>query len=159
MINHVVIDVDGVLTTGHMYYDRNGKAFKVFGPHDKDGMNILHELGVKVTFITADVIGLPIAYARIVTDWMYDESQLIVVSEKYRMEWFENNCDFKTTAFIADGYHDAPILARVKMGIAPASARPEARDSAAFVTDSPAGSGAVLDASLFIKSYNGTFQV
>jgi 3-deoxy-D-manno-octulosonate 8-phosphate phosphatase KdsC-like HAD superfamily phosphatase len=67
------------------------------------------------------------------------------------MSYFENNCDFDTTAFIADGYHDAPILKRVRLGIAPASARIEAKDAADYITPSNAGSGAVLDACLYIE--------
>jgi 3-deoxy-D-manno-octulosonate 8-phosphate phosphatase KdsC-like HAD superfamily phosphatase len=67
------------------------------------------------------------------------------------MGWFEKNCDFETTAFIADGYNDAPILKRVKVGIAPISARIEARESAKYITPSKAGEGAVLDACLYLE--------
>lgn len=54
-------------------------------------------------------------------------------------------------AFVADGYHDAPILEQVALGIAPNSARREAKAVAKYVTESDAGNGAVLDACLIIK--------
>lgn len=151
MITKLVMDVDGVLNTGHIVYSANGKMFKIFGPHDKDGLKIIKKYTDDITFITADITGWDITYRRIVTDWGYCEDQLQLVSEEDRMSWFENNCNFDTTAFIADGYNDAPILSRVKIGIAPASARIEAKNAAVYVTDSPAGSGAVLDACLYIE--------
>lgn len=151
MITKLVMDVDGVLNTGHIVYSANGKMFKIFGPHDKDGLKIIKKYTDDITFITADITGWDITYRRIVTDWGYREDQLQLVSEEDRMSWFENNCNFDTTAFIADGYNDAPILSRVKIGIAPASARIEAKNAAVYVTDSPAGSGAVLDACLYIE--------
>jgi 3-deoxy-D-manno-octulosonate 8-phosphate phosphatase (KDO 8-P phosphatase) len=145
------MDVDGVLNTGHMVYSADGKMFKMFGPHDKDGLKIIKQYFSDITFITADITGWDITYRRIVTDWGYDDSQLVLVSEEDRMGYFEKNCDFETTAFIGDGYNDAPILKRVKIGIAPASARIEAKNAADYVTDSVAGSGAVLDACLYIE--------
>ena len=151
MITKLIMDVDGVLNTGHMVYSADGKMFKLFGPHDKDGLKIIKQYLSDITFITADITGWDITYRRIVTDWGYDHSQLVLVSEEDRMSYFENNCDFETTAFIADGYNDAPILKRVKLGIAPASARVEAKDAADYVTPSNAGSGAVLDACLYIE--------
>jgi 3-deoxy-D-manno-octulosonate 8-phosphate phosphatase (KDO 8-P phosphatase) len=151
MINKLVMDVDGVLNTGHMVYSADGKMFKMFGPHDKDGLKIIKQYFSDITFITADITGWDITYRRIVTDWGYDASQLVLVSEEDRMGYFEKNCDFETTAFIGDGYNDAPILKRVKIGIAPASARIEAKNAADYVTDSVAGSGAVLDACLYIE--------
>ena len=36
-----VLDVDGVLTTGQFLYSVNGKIYKVFGPHDSDGLKML----------------------------------------------------------------------------------------------------------------------
>ena len=151
MITKLILDVDGVLNTGHMVYSADGKMFKMFGPHDKDGLKIIKQYITDITFITADVTGWDITYRRIVHDWGYDDSQLVLVSEEDRMGYFEKNCDFETTAYIADGYNDAPILKRVKLGISPASARIEAKNAADYVTDSVAGSGAVLDACLYIE--------
>ena len=104
-----------------------------------------------IQFITADKVGWDITYARIVTDWKFSSEQLHFVPEGHRMEWFMNNCNLDETAFIGDGYYDAPILEKVKIGIAPSSARKEAKQAAKFITESAAGSGAVLDACLYLK--------
>jgi|FreactTroBogLake_1042271.scaffolds.fasta_scaffold00160_18 3-deoxy-D-manno-octulosonate 8-phosphate phosphatase (KDO 8-P phosphatase) len=151
IIDKLIIDVDGVLTSGHMLYNNLGKTFKVFGPHDRDGLKLISKYINDITFITADKTGFDITYARIVTDWKYRDDQLVLVPEESRLEWFIENCNFNTTAYIADGYHDAVILKKVALGIAPKSARIEARTSAKYVTPSDAASGAVLDACLYIE--------
>ena len=160
MIKKLVLDVDGVLNTGHILYNKYGKTFKVFGPHDKDGFKIIKKYLDDITFITADETGWDITYCRIVRDWNYRPDQLILVREEERLQWFYDNCDLEVTAFIADGYNDALILAKVKLGIAPNSARIEAKNAAKYVTPSDAGSGAVLDACIYLeKVINGLEKI
>lgn len=150
MIKKLVLDIDGVLTDGKLIYSSQGKVYKVFGPHDKDGLKLVANL-VDIEFITADKIGFPITQARIVKDWGFDNSQLHIVTEETRMQWFVQNCHFYETAFIGDGIHDAPIIKMVRAGIAPANARIEARSVAKYVTPSRSGEGAVLDACLWLE--------
>lgn len=151
MISNVVFDIDGVFNTGHFVYSAEGKMFKIFGPHDKDGIKILRKYPLTIKFITADKIGWAITYARLIKDWGIDIKDFELVTEEDRLGWFERNFDLSKTVYMADGYHDVPILEKVLIGIAPASARIEARNASKFVTDSSAGEGAVLDAALYIE--------
>lgn len=151
MINKLVLDIDGVLTNGTVIYSSHGKVYKVFGPHDKDGLKLISKYISDIQFITADLTGFDITKARIVKDWKYNESCLHLVPEEERLSWFQNNCDLSNTAFIGDGIHDAPIFNIVKIGIAPGSARIEAKRAAKYVTPSNAGEGAVLDACLWLE--------
>jgi 3-deoxy-D-manno-octulosonate 8-phosphate phosphatase (KDO 8-P phosphatase) len=150
MIETLIMDVDGVLTDGKMIYGCDGKMYKSFGVHDRDGLELISEYIKDIKFITADKSGFSITFARIIKDWGYDSSQLILVSANNRMQWFEDNTDFDRTAFIADGHFDAPILKRVKIGIAPNNATQYAKSSADIVTKSNSGSGAVYEACLEI---------
>lgn len=150
MIKNLVLDIDGVLTDGKLIYSSQGKVYKVFGPHDKDGLKLIKKY-VDIKFITADKTGYPITFARIVKDWGFDEKQLHIVTEEERMNWFVRNFNLWETAFIGDGIHDAPILKMVRAGIAPANARIEARSVAKYVTPSKSGEGAVLDACLWLE--------
>lgn len=148
-ITHFVLDVDGVLNTGHFIYSSEGKKFKIFGPHDKDGLLLL-EPHMKIHFVTADKTGYDITYARIVTDWGFSADQLTLMGEKFRLQWLLNNFDMNTTAYMGDGYHDVPLIDAAKIGITPSTGRKECKQKANYITESAAGSGAVLDAALYI---------
>lgn len=153
------MDVDGVLNTGHLLYNIEGKAYKIFGPHDKDGIKIAMALGLTIHFITADATGFAISQARIVKDWKFNINQLTLVTEEDRLKWIEDKFNLDEVVYIGDGIHDAPILQKVALGIAPRSARREAKKAAHFVTQSNAGSGAVLDACLYIREVMKNEQV
>jgi 3-deoxy-D-manno-octulosonate 8-phosphate phosphatase (KDO 8-P phosphatase) len=141
-----IFDVDGVLTTGQFLYSADGKAYKVFGPHDNDGIKLLGKL-MRVIFLTADERGFPISKKRIVDDM---SQELILVSEADRLAFIEENFGLENVIYMGDGYHDAAILGQCCYGIAPRNARVEAKNAADYVTPSAAGEGAVLDACLHI---------
>lgn len=147
------MDVDGVLNTGHMLYSKEGKVYKVFGPHDRDGIKIAQRLGLTIDFISADVNGWDITCARIINDWKISSANLHLVTEEERLSWIEKRFNLSEVAFIGDGLHDAPVLEKVALGIAPRSARREAIAAADYVTESDAGNGAVLDACLYIANF------
>ena len=142
----LIFDVDGVLTTGQFIYSSKGKTYKIFGPHDSDGLKLLSDK-TKIKFITADKRGFQISRKRIVEDMGYE---LDLVSEQSRLDYLSNNYDLSKIVYMGDGYFDAPILEKCFYGIAPANARIEARNSANYITPSRSGEGAVLDACLHI---------
>ena len=141
-----VLDVDGVMTTGQFFYSKTGKVYKIFGPHDNDGLRMLKgKLPIK--FITADKRGYQITKKRIVDDMGFE---LEIVSEKDRYEFIRKNYNFPSLIYMGDGYYDAPIIRQCVFGIAPKNARKEAKESADFITTSNSGEGAVLDACIEI---------
>lgn len=146
------MDVDGVLNTGHFIYTEEGKFGKIFGPHDKDGLDLAKSLGLTIDFVTADATGFPITKARIVSDWKFNENNLHLVKDGLRLHWLlGTGYNLNEVAYIGDGIHDVPIIKGVALGIAPCSAFLKAKEAAKYVTKHPAGSGAVLDAVLHIE--------
>ena len=51
-IRLVVLDVDGVLTNGHLTFDSNGTEYKTFNVHDGYGLRKLQRMNVAVGIIT-----------------------------------------------------------------------------------------------------------
>lgn len=58
--NLFILDVDGVLSTGQYLYDANGKQYKIFGPHDNEGLKLISNF-IKIEFISADERGFKIS--------------------------------------------------------------------------------------------------
>ncbi len=146
-IEYFICDVDGVMTNGQFFYSSKGKIMKIFGPHDSDGLKIIRKF-LKIIFVTADKRGFNISKKRIVDDLGY---KLFLVSENERYN-FLKKMNFDKIVYMADGYHDAKLLKKSAIGIAPKSGRKEAKKNANFITKNNAAEGAVLDAAIILKT-------
>ena len=49
-----ILDVDGVLTTGHFIYTSEGKKMKIFGPDDNDAISLLKAF-IEIRFIILSI--------------------------------------------------------------------------------------------------------
>jgi len=143
---HVIFDVDGVFTNGSFVYDQYGKQYKIFGPHDSDGLNLLRQRGIELQAITADRRGFPITRKRM-EDMGLDVS---LVSEADRINYVRKYSPPDTTCFVGDGHYDAFVFDVVKYSIAPANAVSVARSKAKYVTSTSGGNGAVYEAAQHI---------
>ena len=143
---NLILDVDGVMTTGQFLYSPKGKAFKIFGPHDADGLKIIRDK-VSIVFITADKRGFSISKKRI-DDMGY---KIELIEDGTRYDYINKKYGLDNTIFMGDGIFDAPIIRDCKFGIAPANARIEAKKWAKYITPSKSGEGAVCDACIVIN--------
>ena len=66
-----ILDVDGVMTTGHFLYSESGKIMKIFGPDDNDGLGLLNQY-MQIRFVTGDRKGFAISNKRIKEDMKFD---------------------------------------------------------------------------------------
>ena len=142
-----LLDVDGVMTSGQFFYTSKGKIAKVFGPHDSDGLKMIKN-EIRIEFLTADHRGFLISKKRISDDLGF---KIHFVAEEKRLNFIEKNYGLKNVIYMGDGIFDSEILKKVKYGIAPRNARPEAKKNSNFVTKNNSAEGAVLDACLNIK--------
>lgn len=145
-IKNLILDVDGVLTTGQFLYTSAGKFSKIFGPHDNDGIKLLSKL-INICAVSADKRGFPITKKRVNEDMGL---KLTLINETERLSWLKKNFDLSQTIYMGDGMHDAEIFKHVAYGIAPFNAFYLARNKADFVTSHRAGEGAVAEACLHI---------
>lgn len=156
MMLNFILDVDGVMTTGQFIYSKDGKMYKIFGPHDSDGLKIIKDK-VRILFVSADERGFEISKKRI-TDMGYE---IHLISETERYDWIQNTFGLENTIYMGDGIFDAKILSNCHFGIAPKNARIEAKKCADYVTPSKSAEGAVCDACIKIneKFFGGTFEL
>ncbi len=141
-----ILDVDGVMTTGHFLYTVEGKVMKVFGPDDNDGLSLLKG-SLDIRFVTGDKKGYAISKKRIVDDMGFD---LDVVSTVRRAEWIAERYPLDSVIYMGDGIFDHYVMAKVGYSIAPANADKNAKAYASFVTERSGGDRAVAEASMHI---------
>jgi len=141
-----VLDVDGVMTTGQFFYSAEGKALKVFGPDDADGLQLLKP-HLEIRFISADKRGFEITRRRIADDMGYRVDLVPVVG---RREWLAANCNLEEAVFMGDGIFDHYVMKAAAYSIAPQNAHDFSKKTADYVTARAGGHGAVAEACLHI---------
>ncbi|TSA58513.1 MAG: phosphatase [Methylophilaceae bacterium] len=143
---HLILDVDGVMTTGQFFYTAEGKAMKIFGPDDNDGLSLLKQ-HLEIRFITGDKKGFAITKKRIVDDMGFP---LNIVSTIRRVEWIKEQCPLEQVIYMGDGIFDHYVMREVGYAIAPANADKLAKQHAHYVTERSGGDRAVAEACLHI---------
>lgn len=143
-----ILDVDGVLTTGQFLYTAEGKAMKVFGPDDNDGLSLLQS-HIEIRFVTGDKKGFEISKKRVVDDMKFP---LDLVSTIRRVDWLEERYKLDEVIYMGDGIFDHYVMSRVGYAIAPANADSLAKQHAHFITQRCGGDRAVAEACLHIMA-------
>ncbi len=151
MYKRFILDVDGVLNDGMLYWGIDGKPFKAFGNYDHDGLKLLRKY-IDIEFVSADKQGWPITESRVVTHMKFP---LTLVKEADRNDFVLGKGPSEETIFMGDGPHDAMIFPNVGLSIAPAQAWRTAIQNADYVTPREGGKGAVLDACVYIMNKMG----
>ncbi|CAD5929757.1 Low specificity phosphatase (HAD superfamily)-like [Planktothrix agardhii] len=141
-----ILDVDGVITTGQFFYTQEGKAMKVFGPDDNDGLSLLQPY-LQIRFVTGDRKGFSISHKRIVDDMEYP---LDLVSTIKRVEWIAERYDLDEVIYMGDGIFDHYVFEKVAYSIAPANSDYIAKEKANYITKRSGGDRAVAEACLHI---------
>ena len=144
--SNLVIDVDGVMTTGQFIYSSKGKMFKIFGPDDNDALSLLKPF-LNIIFVSGDKKGFSISKKRIVSDMGYE---LNLVSTIKRFEWINSNFNPQEVIYIGDGIFDHYVMRSVGYAIAPQNADLLAKKSANYITKRNGGDRAVAEACLHI---------
>ena len=87
-----ILDFDGVFTDGKFLYGKNGKMFKVFGPHDSDAIKIIKNY-YDTSLISADKNGFEISKKRALDMGL----KISLVSEDERYIYFTPNLSRATS--------------------------------------------------------------
>jgi 3-deoxy-D-manno-octulosonate 8-phosphate phosphatase (KDO 8-P phosphatase) len=160
-IKVLLMDVDGVLTDGKMYYlpGHNGEMveFKAFHSMDGIGLRLLNQFGIITGIITgrespgaedrARNLGMSYAYQGFL-------SKLNPLREILKDTGFKE----ENAAYIGDDLTDIPVLKRAGLACAPANALPEVKKTSHLVTGKAGGAGAVREVCDFILKSQGRWK-
>ncbi|MGD9642841.1 MAG: KdsC family phosphatase [Elusimicrobiales bacterium] len=151
-----LMDVDGVLTDGKMYYlpgrESGMVEFKAFHALDGIGLRLLNQFGIITGVITgrespgteerAKDLGMSYAYQGFLSK--VDPLERILADTGLAPE---------NVAYMGDDWTDIPVLKRAGLACAPANALDEVKAAAQLVTRKEGGMGAVREAcDLILKS-------
>jgi 3-deoxy-D-manno-octulosonate 8-phosphate phosphatase (KDO 8-P phosphatase) len=148
-VRMLVLDVDGVLTDGGLYYDYQGMVSKRFHVQDGFGIKMAQSAGLEVAVIT----GLESeAVLRRITELGVQEYHAGFKEKVALLEGIcqRNDLDFSQLAYIGDDWVDAAVLSRVGLPMTVANAQPEIKGLALWISSNPGGNGAVREAVRFI---------
>lgn len=141
----LIIDVDGVLTDGGMYYTSEGKYMKKFGADDNDALSLLRPY-LEIRFVTGDKRGFEISNKRVID--MHFELNL--VSTIKRIDWIKEKYDPLDVIYMGDGIFDHYVMQKVGYSIATNDADDHAKKFASYITKRNGGKRAVAEACLHI---------
>lgn len=162
-IKMILMDVDGVLTDGKLYYfpaAPNGDMveFKGFNSQDGLGLHLCHHAGIVTGVISGRVSPGVTERARILKMRYVYQGHLQKVG-CWDEALKDSGLSAQETAFIGDDIPDVPLLRRAGLAIATNNARHELKQLAHFVTPSNGGEGAVRDAVELILKARGLWRL
>ena len=156
-IRLLVLDVDGVLTDGKLYYGGDGVELKAFNIQDGLGLRLLRASGVEVAIITgrtsravelrAQNLGVAQLFQG-VSDKLAVFEQLLA-----RMQ-----LDSSAAAAMGDDLPDLPVLRRCGFAACVPEAPALVRSHAHYVTERKGGCGAVREVCELLMSAQGTLE-
>ena len=152
-----LVDVDGVLTDGRLYYGNNGEELKAFDIQDGLGIKLLQRGGIQVGIITgrssellkrrAEELDIhPLVQGR--------EDKLTALNEIIE----DMAVNLEEIAFVGDDLPDLAVIRQVGLGITPANGNHIVASQALWQTHKAGGNGAVREVAELILSAQGKLE-
>ena len=148
-VRMLLLDVDGVMTDGGIYYSADGVEMKRFNAQDGYGVVLARENGLKIGIISGRTT--PIVEARM-KDLNVDEVIQGSMDKVTALRGIQKRHSLTDDeiAFMGDDLFDLPLLHAVGLSAAPRNARPEVKESVDYVAKADGGNGAVREFVEFI---------
>ncbi len=140
----LMLDIDGVLTDGGMYFDASGQAMKRFDVKDGLGMVRLAEMGFPTAVISGDQSAISGARCNVL------RISHVVLGRMDKREAVQEVLEAtgiaaEAAVYVGDDVSDIEPIHMVGLGVAVADAMPSVREAADWVTERPGGHGAVRE--------------
>ncbi len=143
-IKYLIIDVDGTMTDGGIYYDENGNEIKKFSVKDAAGFFAAHCAGIKIVVITGREC---LATSRRLEELKVSE---YVQNVKNKFDYLRsyirsNGICREELGYIGDDLNDFKAMTLAAFVACPFDSCQEVRDLAEYVSSKRGGEGAVRD--------------
>lgn len=140
----LLLDCDGVLTDGRLYYGPEGEVLKVFHVRDGQGLVNWHSSGFRSGIISGrNSPSVKVRARELGIEFVFQgrKEKVSALRDLVSISGVEND----EIAYVGDDSPDADVFPFVGFAAAVADAHPSARDKAHFVTKANGGFGAVRE--------------
>jgi len=156
-IRMLILDVDGVMTSGSIFMDKNGEELKAFNVRDGHGIKLLQRAGIEVSIITGRTSGVVAARARDLGIAHVIQGCLNKAEGLAEMEQ-QSGTPASSCAMMGDDVLDLPPMYRCALSLTPADAHIAVLGYADWVSDLNGGHGAIRQAAEGLILANGQWQ-
>ena len=156
-IRLLILDVDGVLTDGRLYFDAKGETLKVFHVRDGHGLKMAQRAGIEVALVSGRRSDAAYHRARELGISRFHEGvrDKVAVLEEIMAAM---QIEAAQVAAVGDDLVDLPLMARAGLAVAVADAVPEVLTAAHWVTSLPGGRGAVREVCDLLLKAQGKWE-
>ena len=153
-IDLLVLDVDGVLTDGGLWFDPHGLLQKRFDVRDGLGIRLLQQAGLQLAFLSGGKGGATEVRAQ---QLGIDHCLVGIKDKPTALAQLQQQLGVtpSSTAFIGDDLNDLAVRHQVRLLITPADACPAVRRQADGVLQRRGGHGAVRELAEHILKAQG----
>lgn len=152
----IILDVDGVMTDGSLFFDNQGQEFKAFNSKDGHGIRLLLENDIEVAIIT----GRESELVKHRANNLKLSPNLVYQGYRDKIPAFQDllqKTGYKKEqiAYVGDDVIDLPIMHQVGFSIAVGDANWFVKDNADWVCNTNGGKGAVREVCELILKAQG----
>ena len=153
----LVLDVDGVLTDGRLFYHDDGTESKAFDVRDGHGTKMLKQAGIETVLISGR--SCPSVDKRAadlgITEVVQGVRDKVPILEEIISQ---RDLKLEEVAFVGDDVVDLTVMNRVGFAVAVPDASEYLFDTAHYVTLAPGGRGAVREVAELILGVQGLWN-
>jgi len=147
-IRVLLMDVDGVLTDGHVWLlsrrDGTASELKGFSAYDGAGLKLARAAGLRTGLITGrNSTAVAVRARECEIEFVYQGRA--TKTGAYEEILQATGASEQEVAYVGDDLPDLPLLQRVGLAVAVANAAPEVKRAAHYVTSRTGGNGAVRE--------------
>ena len=153
-IKLLVLDVDGVLTDGGLYFDDKGTKLRRFSSLDGYGITALKKFAIEVAVISAkntNAVSERMKSLGIEHYYQGYHKKQEALAKLLTILGLKSN----VVAYVGDDLLDLPVMTRVKFSVAVANAHHFVKEHAHYITRAKGGHGAVREVCDLILSAQG----
>ena len=157
-IKNIIIDVDGTMTDGGIYYDQTGNEWKKFNARDAVGFWIAQALEIRTIVITGRE---SYAVMRRMQDLGVENVYQGIKNKKDLILSLMHKFEFSTSelGYIGDDLNDLPAMCCAAFKACPKDACTELLETADYISSANGGEGAVRDIFIYIAKQQGKWQI